>query len=305
MNKLTFLTLLKGVAMGAADVVPGVSGGTIALLTGIYPRLISAITHFNSASLKQFFTGDFKGFWQTIDGNFVLPLLIGIAVAFATLAHPIKYALNHSPIPMWSFFFGLIIASSLLIIKHITDKKWMQYLWIIPGIAFGFWVGSLSSIPFPNSQTAIFIAGMIAICAMILPGISGSFILLLLGMYEILITAVSNREMTTLLIFIAGAIIGLLVFSRVIKWVLDRFYTVTLFFLSGLMLGSLVKVWPWKIAVNDTVQIQNHKIINVLPNNHPNAELVLAIIIMIIAIFTVFFVDYLGRKYANPQAKNS
>jgi len=299
MNKVTLLTVAKGVAMGAADVVPGVSGGTIALLTGIYPRLINAITQFNSIAIKQLLTGDIKGFWQAIDGNFVLPLLIGIAFAFALLAHPIKYALNHTPVPMWSFFFGLIIASSILIIAHIKDKKILQYLWIIPGIALGFYIGSLSSIPFPSSQIAIFVAGMIAICAMILPGISGSFILLLLGMYEVLITAVSNREMLVLLIFIAGAIIGLLLFSRVIKWVLDRFYNITLFFLSGLMLGSLIKVWPWKLAMHDVVKLQSHKqtLINVMPNNYPNAQLITALSIMSAAIFIVFFVDYLGQKF--------
>lgn len=303
MNKLTLLTVAKGVAMGAADVVPGVSGGTIALLTGIYPRLINAITQFNSIAIKQLLTGDIKGFWQAIDGNFVLPLLIGIAFAFALLAHPIKYALNHTPVPMWSFFFGLIIASSILIIAHIKDKKILQYLWIIPGIALGFYIGSLSSIPFPSSQIAIFVAGMIAICAMILPGISGSFILLLLGMYEVLITAVSNREMLVLLIFIAGAIIGLLLFSRVIKWVLDRFYNITLFFLSGLMLGSLIKVWPWKLAMHDVVKLQNHKqtLINVMPNNYPNAQLITALSIMSAAIFIVFFVDYLGQKFKNKN----
>lgn len=283
------LIAAKGVAMGAADVVPGVSGGTIALLTGIYPRLIDAITGLNIHSLKQVIKGDFKGFWTAIDGGFILPLLVGIALAFALLAHPIKFAIANHPIPTWSFFFGLIIASAVLIIQHLPNKKAINYLWLIPGIAFGYYIGSLSHIPFPSSHAAVFIAGMLAICAMILPGISGSFILVLLGMYQVLITAVADRELVILLIFIGGAVIGLLIFSRVIKWTLHHFYQQALFFLSGLMLGSLVKVWPWKISHADVLN-------NVLPTHYPNSQLGTSISIMGLAIVLVFSVDYVGRK---------
>jgi len=283
------LIAAKGVAMGAADVVPGVSGGTIALLTGIYPRLIDAITGLNIQSLKMLFKGNIKGFWQSIDGSFILPLLMGIALAFALLAHPIKFAIANHPIPTWSFFFGLIIASAVLIIQHMPNKKTINYLWLIPGIAFGYYIGSLSHIPFPSSQTAVFIAGMLAICAMILPGISGSFILVLLGMYQILITAVAERELLILLIFIGGAIIGLLFFSRIIKWTLHHFYQQALFFLSGLMLGSLVKVWPWKVSQADVLS-------NVLPTHYPNPQLTISITMMVVAIVLVFSVDYVGKK---------
>jgi len=280
------LIVAKGMAMGAADVVPGVSGGTIALLTGIYPRLINAITGVNMKSIKDFFQGKFKQFWQSIDGNFVLPLLVGIASAFLILAHPIKHAIEHYPILMWSFFFGLIIVSAILIIKHIENKRLIQYFWLIPGLLFGLWVGSLSSIPFPSNNIAVLIAGMLAISAMILPGISGSFILVLLGMYETLITAVADRDLMTLLIFICGAIVGLMVFSRIIKMVLNKFYNITLFFLSGLMLGSLVKVWPWK---SEDLQ-------NIMPTNFPEPNTGLAVTMMIAAFILVFSVDYLGRK---------
>ncbi len=290
-NKLLIAT--KGVAMGAADVVPGVSGGTIALLTGIYPRLINAITGLNLKSIKSLLKGDIKGFWQAIDGSFVLPLLLGIALAFALLAHPIKYAISNLPIPTWSFFFGLIIAAAILIVQHIPNKKLAQYFWLIPGIAVGLWVGSMASIPFPNSQVAIFLAGMLAICAMILPGISGSFILVLLDMYETLLTAVKDLQFNVLLIFIAGAVIGLVLFSRILKWVLAKFYNITLFFLSGLMIGSLIKVWPWK-ANQDDLQ----SLINVWPNNFPDAQTPLAISLIVIAIVLVFSIDYLGRKYS-------
>lgn len=288
----------KGITMGAADVVPGVSGGTIALLTGIYPRLINAITGLNNHSLKQLLKGDFKGFWQAIDGAFILPLLIGIALAFALMAHPIKHAISEYPIPTWSFFFGLIIAAALLIIQQIPNKKTTQYFWLIPGIILGFWIGSLSSIPFPSNNTAVLIAGMLAICAMILPGISGSFILVLLGMYELLISAIIERQWITLTIFICGAIIGLLIFSRLIKWVLKKFYNTTLFFLSGLMLGSLIKVWPWKVVVQTVAKGENHiqTITNVLPFSHPSSQTTIAIMMMALAIVAVFTVDFFGRK---------
>jgi putative membrane protein len=296
-NKL--IIAAKGVAMGAADVVPGVSGGTIALLTGIYPRLINAITGFNLASIKKLLTGDFKGFWQAIDGSFILPLLIGIASAFALLAHPIKYAIKNHPIPTWSFFFGLIIASALLIIKHIPNKKNHNYLWMIPGIALGLWIGSQTAIPFPSNNTAVLVAGMLAICAMILPGISGSFILVLLGMYEVLISAVANRELLILLIFVFGAFIGLMVFSRVIKWVLNKYYQITLFFLSGLMLGSLIKVWPWQTIVLESTHNKFNMVINVLPSLHPHPQTLLAIGMMITAFLLVVFVDYIGKKFSS------
>ncbi len=282
------LIVAKGVAMGAADVVPGVSGGTIALLTGIYPRLINAITGVNVQSVKQLLRFDFKSFWQAIDGNFILPLLFGIALAFAVLAHPIKYALTNHPIVMWSFFFGLIIASAILIIQHIPHKRLFKSLWIIPGIAFGFWIGSMDTIAFPSNQIAVFIAGMLAICAMILPGISGSFILVLIGMYKVLITAVAQRNLVVILIFIAGAVIGLLIFSRIIKWTLENFYQATLFFLSGLMLGSLVKVWPWQVANA-----------NVMPWTLENPQTFTAIALMLLAIILVFATDKIGRKYSS------
>jgi len=296
-NKL--IIAAKGVAMGAADVVPGVSGGTIALLTGIYPRLINAITGLNIKSIKLLLKGNIKEFWRAIDGQFVLPLLIGIVFAFALLAHPIKYAITHYPIPTWSFFFGLIVAAALLIIQHIPDKKFRDYLWLIPGILFGLWIGSLASIPFPSSQTAVLLAGMIAICAMILPGISGSFILVILGMYEILLTAVKEFHWPTLLLFISGAVIGLLAFSRVLKYILTKFYNPTLFLLSGLMIGSLIKVWPWKIS-----NLSTETLINVMPNQVSEPHTTIAVSMMITAFVLVFFIDYLGQRFSVKNMTN-
>lgn len=255
------LIAAKGVAMGAADVVPGVSGGTIALMTGIYPRLINAIASFDIECIKLFFSGRFKEFWKHIDGSFLLPLLLGILTAFALLAHTIKFAIANHPIPTWSFFFGLIIASSILIIQHIKHKKAAHFLWLIPGIAFGYWIGSMTSIPFPDNNSAVFVAGGIAICAMILPGISGSFILLLIGMYETLINAVANRNFAILAIFATGAVIGLLIFSRVIKLVLARFYEASVFFSADSCSVHWSKSGPGKQKppTSSRIFIHNHK----------------------------------------------
>ncbi len=297
--KNILMILLKGMAMGSADVVPGVSGGTIALLTGIYPRLINAIASVNISSVKHLFKGQFKKFWSNIDGNFILPLLIGVILAFALFAHSIKYAIEFHPIPTWSFFFGLIIASAILIIKQIPNKLFKNYFWMIPGLLTGYWIGSQTAIPFPSNEISVFIAGMIAICAMILPGISGSFILLLLGMYQVLITAVAERQFSTLLIFTTGAVIGLLVFSRIIKTVLAKFYQITLFFLSGLMLGSLIKVWPWKQVSELSLDPKHPIMVNIHPFDYPNPSTHLALMMMALAIVLVFLVDYLGSKLAD------
>ena len=295
--KNTIMILLKGMAMGSADVVPGVSGGTIALLTGIYPRLINAIASVNISSAKHLFKGQFKQFWSDIDGHFILPLLIGILLAFALFAHWIKYAIEFHSIPTWSFFFGLIIASAILIIKQIPNKSFKYSLWLLPGILAGYWIGSQTAIAFPSNEMAVFIAGMIAICAMILPGISGSFILLLLGMYQILITAVAERHFSTLLIFILGALIGLLLFSRVIKAVLARFYQITLFFLSGLMIGSLVKVWPWKQVSELSLDPKHPIMVNIHPFDYPNPSTHLALLMVVLAIVLVFVVETIGSKF--------
>lgn len=290
-----FKIALKGMAMGAADVVPGVSGGTIALLTGIYSRLIDAITRFNPQAAKLLFQGRFKQLWQHVDGSFLLPLAVGILFAFVAFAHTIKHSIETYPVLTWSFFFGLIIASALLIIKNLENKQWQKALWLIPGVCIGFWIASLSSIPFPSGQWAVFIAAMIAISAMILPGISGSFILLLLGMYQPVITAVAERDYVTIGLFGLGAVAGLMLFSRVVQWILKHFYQATLFFLSGLMLGSLVKIWPWKSELASQTR-------NIMPTQHPDPQTFYCVLLMLAAFVLVFGIDFLGKKISHKNA---
>ncbi|MCF6299763.1 MAG: DUF368 domain-containing protein [Proteobacteria bacterium] len=240
-------TYLKGILMGIADLVPGISGGTIALITGIYQRLINAIAAINITAIKLFFTGKFKQFWQHIDGWFLTAVFGGILSAIFAMASLVKYLLTTFPILTWAFFFGLIVASAFVLIKHVKGIKLMNMIALLAGLGLGYVLSIYSSMALPDGNWAIFIAGSIAVSAMILPGLSGTLILILLGKYQQMLTAVENWDFVTLSIFLAGIVVGLMLFSRLLKWLLAHFYQNTILFLAGLMLGTLVKVWPWKV----------------------------------------------------------
>jgi putative membrane protein len=242
------LTYLKGMGMGAADIVPGVSGGSIALITGIYEELLTSINSFNSESLKLLLKFEFKAFFKAVNGAFLLSLLLGILTSIFSLSKLITYLMAEHPIPLWSFFCGLILVSAFLILKDI--KKWSLgvVIALIIGTIAAYFITELPPTSSPDALWFTFVAGAIAICAMILPGISGSFILLILGKYEPILHAVSERNFATLGMFSLGCIVGLLSFSRVISWLLKRFYSLTIGLLSGFMLGSINKLWPWKIV---------------------------------------------------------
>lgn len=247
-SKITsfLIVALKGIGMGAANVVPGVSGGTIAFLTGIYERLINSIKAFDLTAFKLLFAGKFKAFWAKIDGTFLFALLIGIVISIFSLAKLMVYLLDKFPIPVWSFFFGLIVASIVFIFKDIKGLKWTDFIAMLFGIAFGAFICIVSPTETTNALWFIFLCGAIAICTMILPGISGSFILLLLGKYYFIMEAVHTFDIVTLVIFALGAVIGLIAFSHFLSWLLKKCYNGTLLFLAGLMIGSLLKVWPWQ-----------------------------------------------------------
>jgi putative membrane protein len=242
------LTYLKGMGMGAADIVPGVSGGSIALITGIYEELLESINSFNGENLKLLLKFEFKAFFHAVNGAFLLSLLLGIMTSIFSLSKVITYMMEEHPIPLWSFFCGLILVSAFLILKDI--KKWSLgvVIALILGIIVAYWITDLPPTSSPDALWFTFVAGAIAICAMILPGISGSFILLILGKYEPVLNAVTERDFLTLAIFALGCIVGLLSFSRVISWLLKRYYSITIGLLSGFMLGSINKLWPWKIV---------------------------------------------------------
>jgi putative membrane protein len=279
------ITYFKGMLMGIADVVPGVSGGTIALITGIYQRLINSIAAADMSALKLLMRGQIKKTWQHIDGWFLVAVFGGILSAIFLFAGLIKKLLLDYPVLTWSFFFGLIIASALLLLVANQSKHIIHWLLLLFGIALGFVLSTTNLGTLPDGFIGIFIAGCIAICAMILPGISGSLILILLGKYQTILFAVHEHEWSTLLIFSLGCLLGLMLFSRLLKWLLARHYTATIFTLAGLMVGTLYKVWPWKI--NE---------LNVAPLVQPNPQILLAISLMFLASFLVWLLFKLDKR---------
>lgn len=240
------ITALKGFGMGAANIVPGVSGGTIALLTGIYTELIEAINQFLvTANWKLFLQGNIKEFWKKIHGNFLAALAIGVGLSLISMAKVMEYAIIHHPVQTWAFFFGLIIASSIYMLSDIKSLKIKDLLFSFIGGALGVAISTLSPTNTPDGLWFVFICGAISICTMILPGISGSFILVLLGKYEYIINALNTLNLPVLLVFALGCAIGILAFAKFLHWLLANYERQTMLILIGFVLGSLVKVWPW------------------------------------------------------------
>ncbi|MGM0944053.1 MAG: DUF368 domain-containing protein [Bacteroidota bacterium] len=243
-----FLNYLRGMAMGAADIVPGVSGGSIALITGIYQELLESINSFNKATFQLLLKMEWKKFYRAVNGNFLLSLVLGILTSVFTLSKLITYLMEVHPIPLWSFFCGLILVSAFIILREI--KRWHLgvVVSVIAGTLIAWWITDLPPTSSPEALWFTFVAGAIAICAMILPGISGSFILLILGKYEQVMQALSERDILTLGVFALGCVVGILSFSRLISWLLRRLFSTTIGLLSGFMIGSINKLWPWKIV---------------------------------------------------------
>ena len=259
------LVSIKGACMGAADVIPGVSGGTIAFIMGIYDEFVGSIAKIDKQAIKLLFTGKIRQFWKYINANFLLALVAGIGVSVVALAGLMQSLLTDFPIQTWSFFFGLIVASSIFILKGISGWKVAEGLFLSLGIVLGVVVCTLSPTQTPDDLWFIFISGAIAICAMILPGISGSFILLILGKYQFIMAAITAcvgnvgallgaegadaalfwQSAAILAVFLIGAVTGILGFSKFLHWLLARWHKQTLIVLAGFIIGSLVKVWPW------------------------------------------------------------
>jgi putative membrane protein len=239
----------KGMAMGAADVVPGVSGGTIAFISGIYEELLGSISNVNLGLFKTLKKEGFQTAWKQLNGNFLLSLFLGIFISIISLAKAIKYLLENEPILLWSFFFGLVLASIIYIAKQISKWNFISVIILILGAFLAYYITTLNPLVSENSSSLfILLAGAIAICAMILPGISGSFILVLLGAYKPVLDALNDRDFKTILIFMAGAVVGLLSFSKVLKWLFANYKNYTLAVLTGFIIGSLNKIWPWKLT---------------------------------------------------------
>jgi putative membrane protein len=237
----------KGMAMGAADVVPGVSGGTIAFISGIYEELLGSISNVNLKLFNTLKKEGLKAAWKQVNGNFLLSLFLGIFISVVTLAKAIKYLLENEPILLWSFFFGLVLASIIYVAKQITKWNFISVLLLLLSSFLAYYVTTLNPLVNENSSLLfLFLAGVIAICAMILPGISGAFILVLLGAYKTILTAVDDRDLKTITTVGLGAIVGLLSFSKILKWLFSNYKNYTLAALTGFIIGSLNKIWPWK-----------------------------------------------------------
>ncbi|WP_417016520.1 DUF368 domain-containing protein [Alistipes sp.] len=313
MNFSRYIILaLKGCAMGMADVVPGVSGGTIAFISGIYEELIDSIRSVNLTAVKLLLKGRFGEFWRHINGRFLLPVLLGIAVAIFSLARLMTYLLEHHPIAIWSFFFGLIIASALLVAQEIGRWNWRTVLAFVVGAAVAWWITVASPTQTPNDWWFVMLSGAIAICAMILPGISGAFILLLLGKYKFIMEAVGNLDIPVIVIFVIGAVAGIISFSHLLSWLLKHWRDVTVAVLMGFMVGSLNKVWPWKEVVETYVDshgaVQPLVESNITPGafetlyNRP-AMLPEAVILCIVGFLTIYAIEVLARIMAKKKEK--
>lgn len=306
---------LKGLAMGAADVVPGVSGGTIAFISGIYQELIDSINNVNVSALKTLKKDGLKAAWEQVNGSFLLALLTGIGISILTFSKVITHLLETQPILVWSFFFGLIIASITLIWKEITSWKLVDILFLLIGITVSYYITIARPVSSPDSYWYLFLSGFIAIIAMILPGISGAFILLLMGSYETVIGTINtfreglttaNPEILTqallkLGVFAVGAIIGLKSFSKILHWMFEHHKNTTLTLLVGFMVGSLNKVWPWKqvleTRINSHGEVVPYIDQSILPQNFDgDPKIVMAIVLAILGFVLIFGMEKMASK---------
>lgn len=284
---------LKGMAMGAADVVPGVSGGTIAFISGIYEELLTSISNVNLSLLKTLKKDGIKAAWEQLNGGFLLSLMIGIAISVLSLAKGISFLLTNHPVLLWSFFFGLVVASIIYVGKQIEKWRVQEVVALILAGALAYYITVAK--PMVSDDAAIwflFLAGAMAICAMILPGISGAFILVLLGAYETILGAVHEIDLKVIAIVGVGAVVGLLSFSKVLKWLFTNYKNVTLAGLTGFIVGSLNKIWPWKETVTTRINSKGIKVPvlqdSVLPNHFSgDAQLGLAIVLAVVGFFII------------------
>lgn len=278
---------LKGFFMGAANVVPGVSGGTIALITGIYKEIIEALNSLMEPSTwKALLGGRFKDFWKSVHGTFLLWLAIGVVASIFSLAKLMTFVLANYPVQTWALFFGLIIASAVIMMRGIKGWGLREVLFALLGAALGIVVCTLSPTTTPDNWLFIFLCGAIAVCTMILPGISGSFILVILGKYDYIMNAISELNVPVLAIFAAGCLVGILAFSKFLHWLLERCEKQTMLVLLGFVLGSLIKVWPW---ANEAAKAQ------------PEPHYAAAAIWCLIGIAVVLGIEYLGKKIGDKQ----
>lgn len=300
-------TVFKGIAMGAANVIPGVSGGTIALITGIFERLIDAIKSFNITAIKLLFKAKFKEFVIHTDLKFLISLFIGVFIAIVSLARLFDYLFENYPVYIWAYFFGLVLASVYFVGK--TISKWTKS--VIITFIIGAAIAILISVLSPASENRNFfymiLCGIASICSMILPGLSGSFILMLMGNYQLVaIDAINNADFTVLLPLVIGAVVGLLAFSHFLSWIFKKYRNETISILTGFILGSLSILWPWQnesylkdILGNFVLKANGDKIVEHYEKYMPvnfNTEVILAIVFVIVGMISIWAIEKLAKE---------
>ncbi len=302
----------KGIAVGVANIIPGVSGGTIALITGIFERLINAIKAFDITAARLLFTGKWNAFARKTDFYFLLTLLVGIALAIISLARVFNYLFRDYPVYIWSYFFGLVLASIYFVAKTIERWNFVVILLFIVGTAFAIFVSLINPAAENSNFWYLFLCGIVAICSMILPGLSGSFVLILMGNYELVaIQAINNREFSILLPVALGAIIGLIAFSHLLSWVFKNYKNQTIAILTGFILGSLNVLWPWKTAeylknsAGELILKHGEKVVaryaSILPEYYDKVFW-MAVFIMVLGILSITAIELLAGKEAQNIA---
>ncbi|MEH6569002.1 MAG: DUF368 domain-containing protein [Halioglobus sp.] len=296
-----FGIFLRGILMGAADIVPGVSGGTMAFITGIYARLLGSLRAFDMVCLRLVLRGDIRAAWAHVDGSFLLALVLGIATSVLTLARLLSWLLENHPVPLWAFFFGLILASALILLRQIERWSLSRICSLLLGVGIAVFIALSPQVGLTVTLPMVFLSGFLAICAMILPGISGSFILVLLGMYGTVLAALKSLDLVFIVVFACGAAVGLMCFSRILYWLLSRFHEVTMALLTGFLFGSLTVVWPWKQVLSWVTgshgQPKPAQQMPVSPSEYlimtgQDPQLLLCLLLIVVGFFAVWLIDF-------------
>tara|TARA_B110000046_G_scaffold185823_1_gene229609 strand:+ start:13348 stop:14295 length:948 start_codon:yes stop_codon:yes gene_type:complete len=303
------LLFLKGIAMGAADVVPGVSGGTIAFISGIYTELIDAIKSLNLHAVKILRGEGFAAAWRYINGNFLFTLLGGVLTSVFSLAKVMQYLLIEHPLPLWSFFTGLIIGSVIYLLRQNPPQRVVDKGLLALGITVAYGIAIAPSLTLHGDHLTMFFAGTIALCAMILPGISGSFILVLLGLYPFFIGAIVSFQIDILAVFALGGLIGLMAFSRLLSWLLNHYQAAVIATMCGFLIGSLNIIWPWKQAIETTISHSGKTLVlaskNLLPNQFAtlgqDPQIAACLTAFFLALILVLGLEYIGQKYSKKS----
>ncbi|MAW23711.1 MAG: DUF368 domain-containing protein [Cellvibrionales bacterium TMED47] len=294
------LLFLRGVAMGAVDLVPGISAGTIAFVTGIYQELINSIKAFNLTALRTLKNQGFGAAWRHINGEFLLILISGILFSLFTLAGVMGYLLEVFPLQLWSFFIGLIIASIIYLLRQYPATKAIDILLLVLGTLGAYGLSLATAGTMEVNYPSIFFAGSIALCAMILPGISGSFILVLLGLYPLFIKALVNIEIDFLVTFAAGGVVGLMIFSRLLSWLLDHYKHAVIATMCGFLMGSLSVLWPWKqVALKSGGGFQNITPQNYLEITGQDPQIIACMLVFLFGLFMVLVIEIISLKLKN------